>query len=109
MQSLHIFSDMPTPVAAKDAAKSITTFDCLEQHYEKLKTYLTELSIGRDSATFEEHERVIAKLTHELGCSALSIGLSHYDVDADVIRVGEQTYRKHIASSKTYQSVLGSL
>lgn len=111
MQSLHISTEVPTPVVTNVTAKGTTTnpLDVLEQKFEQLKTYLTELSLKRDTATFAEHECVIAKLTHELGCNALSIGLSQYDVNADIIRVGKQIYRKHVSSNKTYQSIMGPI
>jgi hypothetical protein len=99
MQALHIVS--------KNPIENIEKMNSFQTAYEKLNQYLKDVKSNKSEASYEEHEQVITRFVYQIGQEALSEALSHYDVKASSINVGEQTYRFSHSSHKVYQSGLG--
>lgn len=105
MRALHIVRRNPT-----EATENRVIFDSpFETAYVKLQNYLGAMKGKKNELSYESHELVITRLLHSLGQAALSEALSHYDVDTDVISVGDQTYRFSHKALGRYQSGLGAI
>lgn len=105
MRALHIVKEDPI----KTVNKSIISESKLEKAQSQLNTYLTQIKETKDKSSFEAHEVVIVRLVNAVGQAALLDALSHYDVSADIISVGEQTYRQTHKAPKEYQTAFGPI
>jgi hypothetical protein len=96
MQALHIISQEPSTAMQK-----------LEESYQMLREYILQLETNRVS--FQESEEKISHLVHQIGRAAMKESLTHYDVQVERIRVGEQIYRRRTRTTKEYQTPFGGV
>ena len=103
MEALHIVRKNPT----QNVEDFIISESRFEMAYAQLRMYLERVKEAKDEVSFEAHEVVVTRLVHTLGQAALSEVLTHYDVNAEVISIGDQTYRHTHQAKKEYQTALG--
>lgn len=103
MEALHIIPQDPI----KNIEESVMPGSKFDMAYFQLSTYLDRVKASKNHISYTEHEAAVTRLIYALGQAALSDVLSHYDVDCDVISVGEQTYRRKHKAPKEYQTALG--
>lgn len=109
MQASHKLTQNAIENFQEEIHPSNSSIRELEQTYQSLKSYLDNMKNTKDSISAEEHESIIIRLTHDLGRAALSEMLGCYDINADVVSFGEQTYRRKHKAPKTYQTAFGSV
>lgn len=102
MEALHIVRKNPINIE-----ESVVSASKFELAYAQLSTYLEQVKSSKGEVSFERHEVVVTRLVHTLGQAALSDVLTHYDINAGVISVEDQTYRRTHKAKKEYQTALG--
>ena len=106
MQSLHSLSENTTV----NSSQQQFTESPIEKNVKALMSYLNELrSNKKENLTMQEHEQIIIRLTNHIGQAAMTEVLETYDVNNDMISVGEQTYRRKHKAPKLYQSAFGTM
>ena len=103
MRALHIGKENPS----KNNEDLVISESKLEAAYVKLSEYLEKVKETKGQIGFESHETAVTRLVYKLGQAALSDVLTHYDTKADMISIGDQTYRRKHKAVKTYQTGLG--
>lgn len=105
MEALHIIKKDPTK-NIQDKVISQTKFEVANN---ELRAYLEQVKQTKGHVEFNTHEAVVTRMIYSLGQAALSEVLSVYDTSSEVIRVGEQTYRRKHKAPKEYQTALGAV
>jgi hypothetical protein len=103
MEALHIVEKNPR----QNLGDNTTPISNLEQAQLHLSAYITQLKESKNKTGFEAHEAVIVRLVHTIGQAALSDALTQYDVNKDLIHIGEETYRHRYDTTKEYQTAFG--
>ncbi len=105
MQALHIQNENPIKICQKTE----NSYDAVNHAVAKLTDYLHSMMHNKDAKSFSEHEVILTQHVLDFGRHVMAKALSHYDVQSDMIGVGEQSYRKKHCSPKTYQTMFGPI